>query len=52
VTIDLSRLGQNVRNLSVNFIATTELIFDPTVVNPNEHTYDALGRLGNDYVTS
>ncbi|MGI5820352.1 MAG: hypothetical protein ACOX9R_19870 [Armatimonadota bacterium] len=51
VTIDLSRLGQNVRNLSVNFIATTELIFDPTVVNPNQNTYDALGRQGNDYVT-
>lgn len=51
VTLDLSRLGANVDNISVNFIATTELIFDPTVVNPRENTYDALGRQGNDYIT-
>ncbi|MFP4250152.1 MAG: hypothetical protein ACLFU7_10870 [Armatimonadota bacterium] len=51
VTLDLSRLGANVENLSVNFIATTELIFDPTVVNPEENTYDALGRQGNDVIT-
>ncbi|MGM0494529.1 MAG: hypothetical protein ACQER1_16475 [Armatimonadota bacterium] len=51
VTLDLSRLGANVENLSVNFIATTELIFDPTVVNPQENTYDALGRQGNDFIT-
>lgn len=50
VTVDLSRLGENVSNISVNFIATTELIFDPTVVNPAENTYDALGRQGNDFV--
>ncbi len=50
-TVDLSRLGANIDDISVNFIATTELIFDPTVVNPDEHTYDALGRLGNDYIT-
>jgi hypothetical protein len=50
VTLDLSRLGANVENLSVNFIATTELIFDPTVVNPEENTYDALGRQGNDFI--
>jgi len=51
VTIDLSRLGANVDDISVNFIATTELIFDPTVVNPQENTYDALGRQGNDFIT-
>lgn len=51
VTVDLSRLGQNVQDISVNFIATTELIFDPTVVNPAENTYDALGRQGNDFIT-
>lgn len=49
--VDLSRLGANLEDISINFIATTELIFDPTVVNPDEHTYDALGRLGNDYIT-
>lgn len=51
VTLDLSRLGENVEDISVNFISTTELIFDSTVVNPQENTYDALGRQGNDYVT-
>lgn len=51
VTVDLGRLGENVENVSINFIATTELIFDPTVVNPRENTYDALGRQGNDFIT-
>ncbi len=51
VTVDLSQLGHNIDDVSVNFIATTELIFDPTVVNPDENTYDALGRQGNDFVT-
>jgi len=51
VTLDLAQLGENVTDLSINFIATTELIFDPTVVNPDRNTYDALGRLGNDYLT-
>lgn len=51
VTLDLAQLGETVPDLSVNFISTTELIFDPTVVNPDEHTYDGLGRLGNDYFT-
>ncbi len=51
VTLDLDQLGQNVDDLSINFIATTELIFDPTVVNPAENTYDALGRQGNDFFT-
>jgi hypothetical protein len=50
-TIDLDTLGQSIDNLSVNFIATTELIFDPTVTNASLHCYDALGAAGNDYVT-
>lgn len=51
VTLDLAQLGPNVTEASINFITTTELIFDPTVVNPDAHTYDGLGRLGNDYFT-
>lgn len=51
VTLDLATLGENVPDLSVNFISTTELIFDPTITDPNLNTYDALGRLGNRYVT-
>jgi len=51
VTLDLDMLGQGVNNLSVNFISTTELIFDPTMTNPGLHTYDGLGPQGNDYVT-
>jgi hypothetical protein len=50
-TIDLDTLGQNIDNLSVNFISSTELIFDPTVTNASLHCYDALGAAGNDYVT-
>jgi len=51
VTIDLATLGSNIPDLSVNYISTNELIFDPTITDPNQHTYDALGRLGNRYVT-
>ena len=55
VTIDLDTLGPNVENLSVNFIATTELIFDPTITDPRRNCYDALGsrpyQQGNAYVT-
>ncbi|MGD9496759.1 MAG: hypothetical protein AB7Y46_10695 [Armatimonadota bacterium] len=51
VTLDLAQLGSGVRDLSINFVTTTELIFDPTVVNPDENVYDALGREGNDYFT-
>lgn len=51
VTLDLAQLGANVSNLSVNFISTTELIFSSVVVNPADNTYDALGPLGNDYIT-
>ncbi len=50
-TIDLSELGQNLNNLSINFITTTELIFDPNVVDPDENVYDGLGTLGNDAIT-
>lgn len=51
VTLDLAMLGPNINNLSVNFITTTELIFDPTITDPDLHTYDGLGRLGNRYVS-
>lgn len=50
-TIDLAMLGSNLSNLSVNFITTTELIFDPTITDPALHCYDGLGRLGNRYVS-
>ncbi|MGQ9732010.1 MAG: hypothetical protein ACUVX8_12155 [Candidatus Zipacnadales bacterium] len=51
VTIDLADLGPNVANLSVNFISTTELIFDPTMTDPDQHVYDGLGRQGNSYIS-
>ncbi len=51
VTLDLTQLGADIDDISMNFIATTERIFDPTVVNPDQNTYDGLGRLGNDYFT-
>ncbi|MGC9317252.1 MAG: hypothetical protein ACP5KN_04360 [Armatimonadota bacterium] len=51
VTLDLAQLGEDVDDVSINFISTTELIFDPTVVSPDENTYDGLGRLGNDFFT-
>jgi len=49
-TVDLANLGVNVNNLSINFITTTELIFDPNITDPDEHTYDGLGWLGNDAI--
>ncbi len=49
-TVDLANLGTNVNNLSINFITTTELIFDPNITDPHEHTYDGLGPLGNDAI--
>jgi hypothetical protein len=51
VTVDLAMLGANIPDLSVNFITTNELIFDPGITDPNLHSYDALGALGNRYVT-
>ena len=50
-TVDLAMLGANIPDLSINFITTTELIFDENLTDPNQHTYDGLGRLGNRYVT-
>lgn len=50
-TIDLTMLGESIPDLSVNFISTTGLIFAPEITDPNQHTYDGLGRLGNRYVT-
>ena len=49
-TIDLAPLG-NPPSLSVNIISTTDLIFDPTITDPDEHVYDAIGLLGNDFVS-
>lgn len=50
-TLDLEQLGLGLANLSINFISTTELIFDPTVVNADQNVYDGLGAFGNDYFT-
>lgn len=50
-TIDLADLGENLSNLSINFITTTELIFQPTITDPDENVYDGLGPWGNDAVT-
>ena len=48
-TIDLADLGQNLHEISFNFITTTELIFDPQYTG--EKPFDGLGTSGNDYVT-
>lgn len=50
-TIDLAAFGLGLRNLAFNIIATTDLIFDPTVTDPALHCYDALGPVGNDAVS-
>jgi hypothetical protein len=50
-TIDLATLGTNIPDLSVNFITTDALVFDQNITDPNLHTYDGLGWLGNRYVT-
>ncbi|NPV47970.1 MAG: hypothetical protein HPY69_13500 [Armatimonadetes bacterium] len=50
-TIDLATLGSNIPDLSINMIATNELIFDPNITDPNLHSYDGLGTTGNRYVT-
>ena len=49
-SFDLAALGASVSNLGFNFITTTQLIFDPTVTDPRQHTYDGLGPLGNDAI--
>jgi hypothetical protein len=51
VTVDLATLGTAIPDLSVNMIATNELIFDPNITDPNLHSYDGLGTTGNRYVT-
>jgi hypothetical protein len=48
VTFDLAALGENLTNISYNVITVRELIFDPTVTNPDDHVYDGFGPLGND----
>ena len=50
-TLDLAQLGANLSDLSINFISTTELIFDPTVVSADENVFDGLGVFGNNYFT-
>jgi len=50
-TVDLATLGTGIPDLSVNCITTNELIFDPSITDPNQHSYDGLGALGNRYVT-
>jgi len=50
-TLDLEQLGLNLTDLSINFISTTELIFDPTVVSADENVFDGLGVSGNNYFT-
>ncbi len=49
--IDLADIGANLDDLSLNIIATTELIFDPTVTDPDRHSFDGLGPLGNDAIS-
>ena len=49
-TVAFSDLGQSLSNLSINFITTIDLIFDPTVTDPNENVYDGLGPWGNDAI--
>ena len=49
-SFDLASLGNNVTNLGFNFITSTQLIFDPTITDPRQHTYDGLGPLGNDAI--
>lgn len=49
-SVDLAAFGTALTNLGFNFITTTQLIFDPTIVDPRLHTYDGLGPLGNDAI--
>jgi len=51
VTLDIGTLAANVDHLTVNFISTDELIFDPILTDPDLNVYDGLGFQGNDYVT-
>ncbi len=49
-SLDLASLGASPSNVGFNFITTTQLIFDPTITDPRQHTYDGLGPLGNDAI--
>lgn len=49
--IDMRDFGPDVDSIAFNIITTTELIFDPSVTDPDQNTYDGLGPLGNDAVT-
>ena len=49
--IDLGDLAPNLNYISINVITTSELIFDPTLTDPDRHSYDGLGPLGNDAIT-
>ncbi len=50
VTLNLTKLAPNARYMSLNFISTTELIFDPNATDA-DNVYDANGPRGNDYIT-
>jgi len=50
VTVDLSRVAAGVDFVSLNFISTTELIFDPQATDA-DNVYDANGPRGNDYIS-
>lgn len=50
VTVDLSQIAPTAQYLSLNFISTPRLIFDPQATE-RDHVYDGLGSMGNDYLT-
>jgi len=50
VTLDISQLSPTAQYLSLNFISTPRLVFDPQATE-RDHVYDALGAMGNDYIT-
>ncbi len=50
VTLDLAQVAPNVDFVSLNFISTTELLFDPQATE-RDHCYDANGPRGNDYIS-
>lgn len=50
VTIDLSRVAPDIQFMALNFISTTQLIFDPQATDI-DNVFDALGPRGNDYIT-
>jgi hypothetical protein len=51
-TLEIAALAATApRDLSVNFITTTDLLFDPLITNPDQHCYDGLGVTGDEYAT-